>query len=74
MTNTDGLKRRLERDPAGDSTAGEDGILSPSVGDSEDVKSSQVDDLLDQDPDTVPNRLDAPPPPTTERAGFGDEK
>ncbi len=74
MSGTGWLKRRLRADAANDSVADEGAGLTPAIDNTEDVDQAMVEDLVDQDPDQVPNRVDAPPPPTTEEAGVEGNK
>ena len=74
MSEAGWLKRRLTHGPAGDGAVSDESSASPPVGDTSDVEQSQVADLVDQDPESVPNRVEAPPPPTTEEAGIQDDR
>lgn len=74
MSGAGWLKRRLTRGPAGDGAVSEDSALATPVGTTSDVEQSQLKDLVDQDPENVPNRIEAGDPPTTEEAGVQDDR
>ena len=48
--------------------------LADDVPNGEDVSAAQEAEDLDQDPDTVPNRLQEAQPPTPERVGPWDDE
>lgn len=72
MSGAGWLKRRLTRGPAGDGAVSDDSAMTTPVGTTSDVEQSQLKDLVDQDPEAVPNRVEAGDPPTTEEAGVED--
>ncbi|MDX6298719.1 MAG: hypothetical protein QOI51_2576 [Nocardioidaceae bacterium] len=65
------LRKRFERTPAEEAEAGEDSALAPEVGEGEDLSSAQNAEALRQDPDEVPNRIQAPSPPNEEHVQPG---
>lgn len=74
MSGAGWLKRRLTRGPAGDGAVSDDAAMTTPVGMTSDVEQSQLKDLVDQDPEAVPNRIEAGDPPTTEEAGVEDDR
>lgn len=74
MSGAGWLKRRLTRGPAGDGAVRDDSVGAPPPGNTADVEQSQLKDLVDQDPESVPNRVEAGDPPTTEEAGVEDNR
>lgn len=73
MSGAGWLKRRLTGKPTDTIVSGEGSGQAP-VDHTDDADQSQAKDLVDQDPEQVPNRVDAPPPPTTEEAGVEDNR
>lgn len=74
MNGTEQGKNRLRQETTEGAVASEDSAASPPVSQNDDMEDAQIKDSIDQDPEEVPNRIAAPPPPTTEEAGVKDNR
>ncbi len=68
---TESMERRIGHDPVG-AELDQDSPLASEVPAGEDVDTAQAADDVEQDPDSVPNRVDEPEPPRTERVEPAD--
>jgi len=73
MSAMDWLKKRFKSTPVEDEPAREDGPLAPDVAHEEGLDMARETEDLKQDPESVPNRLEEPAPPTPEHIGPDDE-